>query len=157
MQALNNNSIKLKNENERSQIIEKIKDSYNKLSSSPKLKLGIIEPNEVGNSNKNSTEKQNENVDSQHVRGKKHFNNHTGQLDNVNMQCKYNYNNTNERIDDIIDFYKKINEKELKYLYNPQMYSYYNKEQRDPLLKYSQRIRDMQLSSENPNNKVGKF
>jgi len=165
MQALNKNSIKFKNENERFEILENIKNSYNKISISPKLKINsYIDPN--SNRIHNSNEK-NSNLNLSLVaidkenslfpeKGKKHFNNHPSLDSNVNLNFKDKYNNSRERIDQVLNYYKEIGQKEHNYQYSPQIHSFYNKQQMDPLMKYSEKVRAMNLSNENPNYVIGK-
>lgn len=166
MQALNQNSIKLKNENERLEIMKNLKNSYKKISISPKLKINSYrEPHPNSNSNLNNNLKQNANlnvgvIDKDNLpfpeKGKKHFNYHPSLESNVSLNFKDKYDNSRERIDQILNYYKEIGEKEHKYQFSPQIYSFYNKEQTDPLQKYSEKVRAMNLSKENPNYVLGK-
>jgi hypothetical protein len=154
MQGLEKNSIKLKNENDRFELIENLKNSYNQISSSPKLKLRGNHPIY----NDSSLEKQvKKTVDLENLpvileRGKKHFTNHPSQENNIELKFIDHYNNSNERIDQLMKYYIEIGDKEKNYLFSPEIHSFYNKEQSaDPINKYSQKVRAMNLSNENPN------
>lgn len=159
MQALNKNSIKLKNENEKSEIMENLKSSYKRISISPRLKINsYVEPKQT---NSNFKEKLNSSaIDKENLpfleKGKKHFLYHPSLDSNVNLAFEDKYDNPKERISQMLNCYDEIGEKEKKYQYSPQIHSYHNKEPTDPLQKYSEKVRAMNLSNENPNYVVGK-
>ncbi len=162
MQALNKNSIKVKDENERFEIMNNLKNSYNKISSSPKLKLNSYKEPIL---NSNSLQKENLNlnaiVDKENLpfpeKGKKHFNYHPSLESNVSLNFKDKYDNSKERIDQVLNYYNEIGEKEQKYLFPPQIHTYYNKEKIDPRKIYSEKVRAVNLSNENPNYVIGIF
>ena len=162
MQALNKNSIKLKNENEKFEIIENLKNSFNDISSSPNLKHDSYnEPNLNPNyhNHKNLKKKLNSGIDKDNLpfpeKGKKHFKNHPSLDSNVNLVFKEKFDNSKERINHVLNYYKEKCEKDHKYKYSPQIHYLYNKEQKDPLQKYSEKARAMNLSNENPNYNIG--
>lgn len=161
MQALNNQSIKLKNENERFELLQNLKNSYNKVSSSPKLKLSNNNDHSINKNNSYINEINSRVIDKNNLpfpeKGKKHFNYHPSLDSNVSLVFKDKYDDSKERIDQLVNFYKEISGKEQKYQYSPEIFSFYNKDQSDPLKKYSYKIRATNLSTENPNYVIGNF
>ncbi len=162
IQALNKNSIRIKNENDRIELLKNLKNSYNKISSSPKLKLGSNNTNEENLIHKhdylyNDIKLKPMNIDnlSFKEKGKKHFDYHPSLESNINFEFRDKYDNPKQRIDQLVDYYKEAGEKEQKYHFNPEIYSFYNKEQSDLLQKFSEKVRSVNLSKENPNYVIG--
>lgn len=151
MQAVKGNSIKTKTDNEKSDILKNLQNSYDHLSSSPQLKLG-------GYVNSNHLQRINNtfDFDSEFNKGKKHYTDNPNLQSNINLEFKENYNDPSERVDQFVNYYKEVGDKEKKYMYSPELYSFYNRDKADPSLRYNRNVRSLNYSMDHPNNKKGK-
>ena len=159
MQAINKNSINFPSEYEKIEILQKLKNSYNDISSSPKLKLSGNSSKNIDDSLERKELKKNsvELLDPILERGKKHYLNNSNLNNNINLVFKEKFKNSNERIDQLLNYYNEIGEKERKYHYSPEIHSFYNKEHIDGMLNICNNARGVNLSKENPNFKKGKL
>lgn len=152
MNALDKNEVVLKNNTDKTKIIDSLKASLDNLNLSPKIKLN----SERARHGLSVDNKQEFKIDEiSYGKERRHYNQHPNNFDNVKFDYKENYTSPNERIEELINYYAKIGEDDRNYKFNPQMHSFYKKEQLDPLIKYSKKIRHVDVSPDNPFHRYG--
>lgn len=128
------------------------------MSSSPRMKLNLNERNPIPNPRGVSEPRHNtERLYFDEVtfgKGRKHFEQHPNFNDNVRFDFKDYYGSPNERIEQLVDYYTHVGQQEKNYNFSPQLYSFYNKEKADPLIKYSKQVRHLNVSPDNTQSKL---
>jgi hypothetical protein len=155
LNAIGNNHIEFKHSNEKAQLVDQLKASLEVLNESPKIRLGIYsnKENELNKNIKgNETTNAIPNFQYDEVtfgRGRKHFHNHPGMQSNIDLTFQQNFTSPKEKIDQLINYYLDSSKKEKTYNYSPDLYTLYNKEKLDPTIKYSDKVRHVNVSKGN--------
>lgn len=158
MNAIESGHIKFNQVSDKSKLMHQLKNSFEILTESPRIKLGVYSKtsdtnlksqndNKIFNDNKllSST---NNNEDT-NCKGRKHFHNHPGMLSNIDLSFQNNLSNPKEKISQLINHYVNANKIEKTYNYSPELFALYNKDKIDPTLRYSDKVRHVNVSQGN--------
>jgi hypothetical protein len=152
MRAINMDNIHIKNERDRSKLLNNLKSSYDTINSSPVQKISPINNDYVSHRNKND--------EVFRGKGKRLYNQNQNSIDSVKFDYKDYYLTPNDRINQILDYYAILDRQRGRSLdhnhnlhHQKEIKQIKDNKNKMNLNRDKNRNRQNNLSPENPHNK----